>query len=107
MKAKEFRDLSIPEIEKKLREVRDELTMLRMKKQLGQVEKPHLFNELRRDIARMVDKFTLFNRGKRPAPQRFTKLCDQRLHTIRCAHLSVQAFKRLIGLDLNLSQLRN
>ena len=58
MKAKDFRDLSIPEIEKKLREVRDELTLLRMKKQLGQVEKPHLFQELRRDIARMQTVIT-------------------------------------------------
>ena len=62
MKANEIKDLSIPEIEKKLRETRDELTMLRMKKQLGQVEKPHELKALRRDIARML---TVINEKKK------------------------------------------
>ena len=62
MKATEIKELSIPEIEKKLRETCDELTMLRMKKQLGQVEKPHELKALRRDIARML---TVINEKKK------------------------------------------
>lgn len=53
MKAKEIRDLSEQEIEKKLRDTRQELMHLRLRKQAGQVETPHQLLELRRDIARM------------------------------------------------------
>lgn len=54
MKSKELRDLSIADIEKKIVEIRAELTMLRMKKQTGGVEQSHLFVKLRRDVARML-----------------------------------------------------
>ena len=53
IKAKEIRDLSTAEVEKKLRDIREELLQLRVRKQSGQVEHPHLFKEMRRDIARM------------------------------------------------------
>ncbi len=53
MKAKEIRDLSEQEIEKKVRDTRQELMNLRLRKQAGQVEAPSQLLELRRDIARM------------------------------------------------------
>ena len=53
MKVKEIRELSPLEIEKKIREIRQELLGLRLRKQTGQVEKTHELNALRRDIARL------------------------------------------------------
>lgn len=53
MKAEEIRNLSQQEIEKMLRDTRQELLNLRMRKQSGQVEKTHELRELRRDIARL------------------------------------------------------
>lgn len=53
MKPKEIRELSVVEIETKLRETRDSLLQLRLRKNTGQVDKPHLFRLYRKDIARM------------------------------------------------------
>ena len=53
MTSKEIRDLSVAEIETKLRETREALLHLRLRKSTGQVEKPHLLNSYRKDIARM------------------------------------------------------
>jgi large subunit ribosomal protein L29 len=58
MKSKEIKELSIDEIAKKIRESRDELLQNRLRKQTGQLEKPHLLKELRRDIARMETVLT-------------------------------------------------
>lgn len=53
MKAKEIRELSETELGKRIRETRQELLMLRLRRQTGQVEKTHQLNEMRKDIARM------------------------------------------------------
>lgn len=53
MKTKEVRNLSVQEIEKQLRDTRQELLHLRLRKQSGQVETPSELRVLRRDIARM------------------------------------------------------
>lgn len=53
MKNKELRELTATEIEKKLREQRDELLQLRLRKQTGQLEKTHTLKESRRTIARL------------------------------------------------------
>ncbi len=53
MKAEEIRNLSQQEIEKMLRDTRQELLNLRLRKQSGQVEKTHELRELRRDVARL------------------------------------------------------
>jgi large subunit ribosomal protein L29 len=53
MKTKEIRELSIGEIETKLRETRDQLLQLRLRKQTGQIEKPHLLHAYRKDMARL------------------------------------------------------
>lgn len=52
MKSQEILDLSLPELDKKIRDTRSELVNLRLRKQTGQVEKPHLLKTLRRDLAR-------------------------------------------------------
>ncbi len=54
MTAKEIRELSVVEIETKLRDTRAELLQLRLRKNTGQVEKPHLLRTLRKDIARLL-----------------------------------------------------
>ncbi len=54
MTAKEIRELSAAEIETKLRDTRTELLQLRLRKNTGQVEKPHLLRSLRKDIARLL-----------------------------------------------------
>jgi len=53
MKAQDIRELSPEELNKKLRDCRDELVNLRVRKQVGQVENPSQLRELRRDIARI------------------------------------------------------
>ncbi len=53
MTPKEIRELSESEIETKIRERRAELLQLRLRRQAGQVEKPHLMREYRKDVARM------------------------------------------------------
>ncbi len=53
MKSKEVRELSTAEIESRLRETREALVQLRMRKHTGQIEKTHELHELRKDIARM------------------------------------------------------
>ena len=53
MTSKEIRDLSLTEIDTKLRETREQLLQLRLRKNTGQVEKPHLLRTYRKDIARL------------------------------------------------------
>jgi len=53
MTPKEIRDLSPGEITTKLRETRESLLQLRLRKQTGQVEKTHEIRTLRKDIARL------------------------------------------------------
>ena len=53
MNAKDIAELSLVELEKQIRDVRHELLELRLKKKTGQLDKPHLLKELRRDVARL------------------------------------------------------
>ena len=53
MTSKEIRDLSAEEIITKIRETRESLLQLRLRKQTGQVEKTHEIRTLRKDIARL------------------------------------------------------
>jgi large subunit ribosomal protein L29 len=53
MTSKEIRDLSADEITTKIRETRESLLQLRLRKQTGQVEKTHEIRTLRKDIARL------------------------------------------------------
>jgi large subunit ribosomal protein L29 len=65
MTSKEIRDLSAAEITVKIRETRESLLQLRLRKQTGQVEKTHELRTLRKDIARLE---TIGNEKKRKAP---------------------------------------
>jgi len=49
--AKEIREMSEAEVEKKLRDTHNSHMNLRLRKQTGQVEHPHEFKVLRREIA--------------------------------------------------------
>lgn len=53
LNAKDLREMSVNELDKKLRDSRQELLNSRLKKKTGQLEKPHLLQELRGDIARL------------------------------------------------------
>ena len=61
MTSKEIRDLTSAEIETKLRDAREQLLQLRLRKQTGQVEKTHEIRVLRKDIARFE---TILNQKK-------------------------------------------
>jgi len=50
---KDIREMSEVEIEKKLRDTHDAHVNLRLRKQTGQVERPHEFTQLRREIPRL------------------------------------------------------
>jgi large subunit ribosomal protein L29 len=65
MTSKEIRDLSAGEITTRLRETREQLLQLKLRKQTGQVEKTHELRTLRKDIARLA---TIANEKKK-APQ--------------------------------------
>jgi large subunit ribosomal protein L29 len=65
MTSKEIRDLSASEITTKLRETREQLLQLRLRKQTGQVEKTHELRTLRKDIARLE---TVATAKKKTAP---------------------------------------
>ena len=66
MTSKEIRDLSPAEISTKLREIREQLLQLKLRKQTGQVEKTHELRTLRKDIARLE---TVLTEKKAKAPQ--------------------------------------
>ena len=53
MKTKDLREKSVPELEELLRSCSKELVDLRIRKETGQVEKPHMLNTLRKEIARL------------------------------------------------------
>ena len=54
MKMSEINDLSETELDKKFRELGKELLDLQIRKQTGQVEKPHLIKSIRRDRAKIL-----------------------------------------------------
>ncbi len=58
MTSKEIRELAPAEISTKLREVREQLLQLRLRKQTGQVEKTHELRSLRKTIARLETVLT-------------------------------------------------
>jgi large subunit ribosomal protein L29 len=53
MTSKEINDLTPDEIQTKIRDARDQLLQLRLRKQTGQVEKTHTLRAIRKDIARL------------------------------------------------------
>jgi large subunit ribosomal protein L29 len=68
MTSKEVKDLSLSELDTKLREAREELLQLRLRKQTGQVEKTHSIRGIRKDIARMeTEKTVKHTKSAKPA----------------------------------------
>ena len=53
MTSKEIRDLTPAEIGTKIRETRESLLQVRLRKQTGQVEKTHELRDLRKTVARL------------------------------------------------------
>ena len=53
MKVTEFRKLSAEELEKKLRELKEELFNLRFQHAINQLENPHRIADVKKDIARV------------------------------------------------------
>ena len=53
MNTKEIRELAPAELDTRLRETREKLLHMRLRKQTGQVEKTHELRTLRKDIARL------------------------------------------------------
>ena len=53
MKTSDIRKMSVEDINKKIVEIKTELFELRMKQATGSLEKPHMINALRKDVARL------------------------------------------------------
>ncbi len=66
MKAKELRELSIPELKEKLSKLREELFNLRFQKSIHKLENPMRIREVKRDIARVL---TILNEKDRAIKQ--------------------------------------
>lgn len=54
MKARELRELSIPELKEKLIKLREELFNLRFQKTIHRLENPMRIRQVKRDIARVL-----------------------------------------------------
>jgi large subunit ribosomal protein L29 len=54
MKAQELRELNTEELRQRLQALKKELFDLRMEKAVGKLSKPHRFQLLRRDVARIL-----------------------------------------------------
>ena len=67
MTSKEIRELAPAEITTKLRETRDKLLQLRLRKHSGQVEKTHTIRALRKDVARLETILTELKNKKTAA----------------------------------------
>lgn len=53
MKYKEIRDLSQQELQEKEKAIKEQLYKINYERYAGRVEKPHIFTQLRADIARI------------------------------------------------------
>lgn len=58
MKSEELRQLSDQELKARAVELKDELFHLRLQRASGQLEKPHLFKQHRKEIARCLTILT-------------------------------------------------
>ena len=58
MKTSDIRKMSVEDINKKIVEIKTELFELRMKQATGSLEKPHMINALRKDVARIKTVLT-------------------------------------------------
>lgn len=54
MKATEIRALSVEELEKKLKDLKEELFNLRFQHAINQLDNPHRIDDVKKDIARVM-----------------------------------------------------
>ncbi len=54
MKASEIRNMSIAELETKLKELKEELFNLRFQHAINQLDNPHKISDVKHDIARVM-----------------------------------------------------
>ena len=54
MKAKEIREMSVSELEAKLKDLKAELFNLRFQHAINQLDNPHQISEVKHDIARVM-----------------------------------------------------
>ena len=54
MKANEIRQMSVEELEKKLKELKNELFNLRFQHAINQLDNPHKIGDVKKDIARVM-----------------------------------------------------
>ncbi|NAZ30651.1 MAG: 50S ribosomal protein L29 [Caldimicrobium sp.] len=66
MKAKELRELSIPELKERVAKLREELMNLRFQKTIHKLENPMRIRQVRREIARVL---TILKEKERSANQ--------------------------------------
>jgi len=64
MKARDLRVLPTEELENKLKELKKQLMELNFQRKTAKVEKPHLFKQIRKDIARIL---TILNERRKNA----------------------------------------
>jgi large subunit ribosomal protein L29 len=67
MKFKELKDLTIPELSAKGRDLRQEIFNLRLQQASSQLEKPARLRILRRDIARIETRISQLKNGSQAA----------------------------------------
>ncbi|HOW67712.1 MAG TPA: 50S ribosomal protein L29 [Candidatus Paceibacterota bacterium] len=65
MKMSELKDLTLPELAAKSRDLRQELFNLKLQKASSQLEKPSRLRLLRRDIARIETQTSLLHKKAR------------------------------------------
>jgi len=53
MKISEIKELTVKELETRKRELKHEIFNLRIQQQAGQLERPHMLRNIRRDVARV------------------------------------------------------
>jgi large subunit ribosomal protein L29 len=66
MKAKELRELSIPELKERVAKLREELMNLRFQKTIHRLENPMRIRQVKREIARVL---TILKEKERSANQ--------------------------------------
>jgi len=64
MKMKDLMDLTMAELLVKSRDLRQELFNLQLQKVNAQLEKPHKFKEIRRDIARIETRISQLRKAE-------------------------------------------
>ena len=64
MKASELRELGREEIEKKIKEYKEELFNLRFQHAINQLDNPHKISDTKKDIARVMTILHEKNAGK-------------------------------------------